>query len=405
MKPIKKSGIRKRLICALSVALFIASPQVMAQGAALKLGETEFVPTLGLDYIAEDNVFNRNTNETEATGFIVRPSLNWRADKGLTAFTAYFSGAWKSTDINESDTINNYLGAAYETDFSSRSRFRANVDVALTEEELGTGSTSDNPEGLDPTAFTDFSGQLWHSYGAAAAKLNINTSLYFKSHTVTENEELTSGDSVEFRPTISASYRLSGDTRGFLRLRVRSIDFDNDFYDRVDTGLFAGVSWRVSGKSGGSIALGQDNADRSAANSEDSSTTAAEISLFLLPLRYSRFDISFEREFLNNEIASAASGDLSTEDTLEIDWRHDWSSRVSHVASVNSRNISRGCDSYDENTLSGSYRLSVQVRRWLTLSAGASVQNRQTSTCAAVPDRPELEYDSSRVFLGLSATL
>jgi len=119
----------------------------------------------------------------------------------------------------------------------------------------------------------------------------------------------------------------------------------------------------------------------------------------------SRFTLRLDREIDNDSANPSTSDAVSViRDRVALNWRHEWSSRVSHVAGLALDNLNRACPSADESTTSARYEINVNIRRWLTIGANGQVTNRSSDEC---PNSAEPSLDFERQIIGahIRATL
>jgi len=363
------------------------------QRAPVRFGESQFFPSLRIEIDRTDNAFRRSDTELDDTGFILKPSVDWLADRKTTELSASFEGDFRSADVGDTDYVDAKLGFGAKTRFNSRNAAEATLDIDFGHQELGTRFTRFDPFNNDQTTFRDIRWRGSYTFGAARARLNVTGGLALRSFEYTNNDALTDSSSFSsVRPFAELSTRLSGDSRGFWRISVDEQDFELDNITEVSTGL--GFVWDTTGKSGGRIFAGANSQSSDVRDDDTSAVLSATV--WWLPVSFSRFEIDLQRDFLDTELIG--SNEQPVIDSIELTWTHKWSTRVSHLLNVNYDSIDRICPNDDNETLDISFEVGVSVRRWIKFGLGAQFESQDTSSCSVAPTFEELDYDRSSGF-------
>ena len=397
------------LLCKFVAAICFGffSSNAFSQGterSSIAIGESDLNPSIRFEYLQDDNAFRRNTDELENTSVVIKPELLWSADRGVTSLSLKYSGDINSAEFEQLDYDDHTLAADVKTSLSKRSRIRANAAVAFGHLDLGRDVfTRDNPEGLEQVEFNQQKIDLEHTYGAAQAKGQFITRLNIDNRDFTNNDALTRNSSrLIISPSIAFSYRISGDTRGFVSASLREVDRSANGRDRTDFDLGLGGTWDITGRSGGSASfgLGQSSLD----GADDQSEFVAEVGLYYQPRSFSRFDLEFQRGFFND--GSGTTSEVAVNDSLNVAWNYDWSSRVKHKVSAAFRNVDRACPDLGDQTANLRFEFNVQIRRWVSIGFGIDSEQRQTDSCnAADIENTDLDFERQAGFAFLTFQL
>lgn len=364
------------------VSLGVASLPVYSQtneGVSIGIGESNFLPSIRFEYAQESNAIRRDANEIENISAIVKPELLWNANKGSTSVELKYNGDFSVGDVDQLDYLDHLLGVELSSVLNKRSRLRANARVAFDHFELGSDVfTRISPAGLEQVEFSQQGVDIEYTYGAERAKGQFIGKITFDNLDYLNNDALTRNSSrTLLRPSIAFSYRLSGDTRGFVSAAVQHVDRAADGGDRTDFDLAFGASWEVTGRTGGAVSfgLGQSSLD----SADDINDFVADIGFYYEPRSFSRFDLVLKRSFFNNGLGSTA--EVAILNALRIGWRYDWSSRVFHKAAASVQSLERACPEVGDQTVNLSLEISVQVRRWIVVGFGVDAEDRQNDFC------------------------
>lgn len=385
------------------------------EAAPIKIGESNLIPSVRFEYLQTNNAFLTDTDQPdseqiEATAFVIKPRADWTADRRLLRLIGIYEGEYASYSEEALNYADHSLRAIVNANLSTKQRILARIGVNFRHQPLGTSFTrgiSDPDEEQVEFIDTQLSGS--YNYGAQSARGNFTLGLNFVARSYQNQEDLTEGaDYTSVRPYGQFSLRLSADTRAIATLRFSSTAFENSARDRNDISLLTGLRFAATGKSGGEFQLGASLSNFSAATVDDETSFIAEAELFYEPSVFSRFELSASRQ-LDNDAGSPL--DLSTvltiTDVAKLNWRHEWSSRLFHVADLSYQLENGDCpDRSSLATAAGGIELNLVVRRWLHVGASFNGRARETTLCANVAENVgDVSYESRIVGAHIRATL
>ena len=368
--------------------------------SSIKLGATELTPTLQLIYFSDNNVFASESDEMDDKGYILAPTLSWRADKGLNSLTASYQGEMaRHSELDEVDYSDHKLALEADLEFSIRSRLNL-VARQLNEHEApgGTGLSRRLDATVDGvTEYKDTEIAALYHYGARKAKGGLEFGLEYVERDYDNNPQVTDGYSFSrVKPTFTFLYAISPDTR--LTTGIEYTAFNYEESDRIisldnnNFFIFGGAVWEVTGKSGGSAKLGYGDRNFNSKNRKDDSSGILNLRAFWRPRDYSRISIDAQRYF------SVDTGSPSIYSEILASWRHDWSGRVSTTLSYQWNDVNSDDNTDDQTITTLGFDVNVRVRRWAELTFSA----KNSSSDAQIQD---YEYDKQWLGVGLSLSL
>ena len=398
------------MVTVLGKSIFVAATFAVTahaqEGQSIKLGETDLFPSIRLEYIQDSNAFVTEDDATTATAFRIKPKVDWYASRSLLELRFGYTGNYQAASEDALNYNDHLLSANVNSEFTSRKRARAGLNINFGHQEFGRGLT----RGLatadgELVEFVDTSANVEYTYGARNARGNITFGLNLDQLSYTSREDVTDGrDSFDIEPFGIFSLRVSGDTRATFELRHKTVDSDSN-RDRQDFTLLAGLQFATTGKSGGSFAIGavQSNYDSDAI--DDGSEITVEGELFWEPTAFSRFTLELDRSLDSGlDGLSALNEPTAITDTTKLIWRHSWSSRVSHEASFEVSRINADCPTRGSQNNLLELDATVQVRDWLSFGALASVDSFTNEDCPGEDNR-DLDFDKNIVGVYVKATL
>lgn len=399
--------------CGLTCFLIAVSsaPAVFAQDAGIKVGDTQFVPSVELGFYSSDNAFRENDDEVDETGVSVSPKVIWEASKGRIAVSAQYAGELYSSSEDSLDRDWHTLRLSGAAEATSRHRFTSSLSVRDLTEGLEEGfSRSIPPRSLDNLIrFRDLNARLDYTFGARGARGNVQVGLSASSRRFLNFSDITmGGDFSVIRPSLGFSYRLGGDSRAFVIVRHSTVDFDSASSDRTELSALGGVRWNENRKLSGEILLGGTLADFD--NQNDQSVFVAEAGLVYRATSFSRVNLDLRRELATDDgRASISANDATIRNTVGLEWLFSWNSRVSSTASVGYTNNDRDCPDNDNNILALGFGAEYQFRRWLAFGVGVDRDSNSVDSCEGVDDDigliEDTEYDRVRGSVFLRASL
>lgn len=396
------------LIVAL-VAALATSPSVRAQvledetdGPSIALGETSLFPSLRIDAVRDDNVYLTEGDEIDGTAAIVSPRLLWVADRRLLTLRGIYVGEYAQGSESVLEYADHTLGLELEA--SPGKRLRINGDLAYvrrhqrpgTRLTLGLGATFDEPVTFDQI---ELAGRT--RYGADGARGNVVFGFRIRGRSYANLPVVTDGrDFVVVEPFTRFSVRVAGDTRALVELRFTDNDFDEGGFDRRDVSILGGLTFSATDRSRGELKIGATRSDYTN-DRRDVRTNLIVEGAFDFALReYSRLRLVLTRELDNAAgIQIDAVGGEAVRDEARLDWRYDWSDRVSHAAFASYEAITRGCLELGDRTASAGLELSLKVRRWLEFGVSGEAGRRSGIDCDGVDEATvdALDFDATRV--------
>ena len=377
---------------------------------SIKLGETDLYPALEIQYIQNNNAYLEPAgSEVESSGVVISPEFNWVADRRLLTLRGNYTGSYGRQGESALDFNDHLFRLDAAAELTARKRTKGKVELEFGHQDLGAGFTRGTADGSsDAVTFTRFLAQGDYTYGAKTAKGNVTGGAKVVSHTFTSRSDLTSGDDyTAFEPFGIFSYRLSPAARALAEIRVGIFSFGNSNLDRNDISILTGLEFAQTEKSGGSIKIGSSLSDFSASGRDKESNLLVEGSLFYKPKSYSEIKLTLNRSLDNDSGSPVENLSIqATSDEVDLEWRHEWSSRVYSNINVGYRGINRGCPSNDVATNLAGIELNFKIRRWVEFGLSADYSKRTASICSQNDDSaPDLDYERQLVGAHVRATL
>lgn len=401
-------SIRSNVLSATCTVSVLVSASSFAQQEPLSfdLGGAELLPEIRIDYLTNSNAFLTPDDETDSTGVLVSPRLELIGERRLLELALVYQGNYAAYSEDMLDYDDHLLSFRADAELGVRQRLRGSVTFNKDHQILGTNLTRGiADENTDQVEFTDINADVGFVYGARAARGNLEIGLEARSLNYLNQQAITDGaDFTSIEPFAAFTYRVSADTRVFLEGRFGQFEFDDELRNHDDLSALVGITLGGNRKTSGTAELGFTQASFDDGITRDQEILVADVSLSWRPVDQSQFELTLNREFDN--LDTNAAGDLTVRDTVQLDWLHEWSSRVKSDVFVVNVGDDRECPNIDSDTISAGVEIGVFVRRWLEIGAGFQASSRTSGSCPVPdPDVSDLDFDRQRGNIYLRATL
>lgn len=396
-------------VSGLGLALLIGAQGAMAQVAvqpqAIPFGSFVLVPTLVSQTVYDDNVYNLSNNEVASFSQILNPTLAFVAQDRMNVYTATYGlkAASFANDSNDSYADQNFdLNAHIEP--SGRLRLDGGLNYSMLHDDRGSGGSA----GLGLAAIramgevdkyntASIRGGL--EYGAQDARGLAVANVALGQKRYSRDGVAIGRDNDSVNSLLGLRARVMPKTLVLIDYERSDINYKSDTKiggapDTLDNRLLAGVAWENTAQTTGRIRLGQGK--REIEGLDDISKFTWDVGLVWQPRMFD----------LVNFDAGARTGDatlpyVSVENThYTAAWTHDWAERFNTVLALGLSNDDYepqpGTASRSDDTTSYGLAANYQMRRWLVLSAGVTMNDRSSNVA---------EFDTKRSVMSVGAQI
>ncbi|WP_084332447.1 outer membrane beta-barrel protein [Marinobacterium jannaschii] len=283
------------------------------------------------------------------------------------------------TDGHDDDYTDHELQGQAIIELNGRNRFDLQAGYIKEHEDRGTGVDDQSGGGVStPIEYSEFNLQGLYTYGASGAKgnLELNAAYYDREYdnfrTLTEAR-----DRETIRLGATFLYRLAPKSQALFELRHEDIDYQSatSTQDSTEQKYLVGLRWDATAKTSGSAKIGAARKDFDSPATEDFSGASWEVSVRWAPQTYSSFDLTTTQETEE----SSGTGDYIDTESLTLAWNHEWSGRVSSVASISRIEEDYVGATREDETNSLSLALSYEMRRWLDINFAYTYGERDSN--------------------------
>lgn len=338
-----RNGMLAALVCTISVTSAHAA-QDITRGVSLGPGLRMETAIQGkAEYT--DNKYWTADNEESALGLFLLPELTVNYVQSAGEYSLQYRGEMGEYDTSSRDDyFDHKLSFIGSYSPLTKHRFGLGINYRAEHDDFGTSRTSgitaiDDRE-LDE--WDQIDGVARYTYGAPDATLNWHVRAVFldKSYDTNRTDPLNPATGTRFLDHTSngfgggLAYRISPRTQAILDLERRDIQYDVDSvasFDGTRQQALIGLRWEATAKTSGEFLIGSFSRDFDDAAREDVSGASWRGRIFWALKSYSTVIFTTGQETHEQYLQGE---DVITEEYLNVDWRHDWTTTVHSEISI-----------------------------------------------------------------------
>lgn len=362
---------------------------------AMPVGPFDLSPVLEIGETYNDNIFQHNSNQKDS--FLTQIHAGGQLSL-VRKFNRYaLTYALQSSEYHSSpqdNYVDHYIGTNTHTEFTSRNRL--DVDLKYLNSHymrgyfLGRDLLGPSSTGQEPDQYHLYGANARYRYGRQEAKGNIELQTNVDDYTFDNNREnMARQDRTRFGLTPGFYYRMLPKT--VLQINAENIwtfhkDTEAAAFDNIKQRFLVGGSWQYSQQLQTTARVGylHQTFENSAFNGFDDATW--DLNLRWSPLNYSRLNFSLARD----ATPSIASANIRKSDRYQIDWTHDWSSRLSTQVTSSYENAHNLAIHRQDDYKSFGLDVNYGVRRWLGIGINYTYRGLQSGN-------QSLDFDQNTV--------
>jgi len=383
---------KKRAALATLGLISSLSANAIDPASVVSSGPIAVVPTIDIEVKHDDNLFITETNTDSSMITILRPSVQFVAERANDAYRVTFGIEDGDYANSSADNYTDYnLTAEAIIELNSRHRIDFNTGYLRGHEARGsTNSTT----GDVPSEYTENNIGFVYRYGAEGAIANIELTGSFLDHSydnfisINESRER---ENTRFGGTFF--YRVAPKTSGLFEVRYEDIDYDlaTSTLDNIETKYLLGVKWDATAKTSGTAKFGRMEKKYDSPARKGQGGASWEVAARWSPRTYSVFDLSATQEF------EEASGNEDAVDSklLSLSWMHSWNDRFSTTVALSRMDEEYSGISREDQTDSVTLAANYEIQRWMGVKLAYTGKERDS-------DLVGQSYDSKQVMLTLS---
>jgi len=360
--------------------------------ASVVSGPIAIMPSIDIEVKHNDNLFLTETGEQSSMITVLRPSVQFVAERENDAYRVTFGVEDGNYANSSADDYTDYnLSAEAIIELNSRHRVDFSSAYVKGHEDRGSNNTA---TGDKPSEYTDKSFSTVYRYGAKGAIANVELMGSFLDHNYDNFKTI--NDSKEREDTRFGGtffYRLAPKTAVVFELRHEDIDYElaTSTLDNVEKKYLLGIKWDATAKTSGTVKFGYMEKDYDSSVRKDQDGASWEVAARWSPRTYSVFDISATQEF---EEASGLEDAIDTE-VLTLSWMHGWNDRLTTTVALTRMDEEYSGISREDQTDSVMLAANYEIQRWMGVNL-AYTDKERTSDVAGEG------YDNKQVMLTLS---
>ncbi|WP_263079387.1 outer membrane beta-barrel protein [Endozoicomonas sp. Mp262] len=301
---------------------------------SFEMGGINVTPLLKAGVGYDDNVYREGTEgndlkEKSATVYTVAPSIELKAEQGMSYYALTVDGVHKSFS-GESDHDFTDYGAALDIhhEFNSRHRLTVTSGYGIKHDQ---GSTVDEAKDKSAPQYQQTDAAVNYGFGAKEATARVDV---FGDYNAKDYEKIgkLGRDSGEDRKNkgygATFFYKVMPKTEVLVEAKKRELSYDNQDNAGYDiTSYLVGLNWEATAKSTGYIKAAHRERKSDVKTVDKENYSGWEIGISYLPVEYSLIQISSGRDY-GLESENPASASFTKGFNAVVNWQHDWTSKI-----------------------------------------------------------------------------
>lgn len=371
-------------------------PVYAQQDAGFPVGPFDVAPTLGIEVIHDDNIFEED-NPTDDTITTVTPGFIMIFDNGISGIsidyqlTAGYYSESDSEDYVDQDVSSVFgwaLNEVNRVEFTMGWLDSQDARSSDNASQIGAGGSIDTDIDLDEYENTDYS--MRYTIGAEESTLRLVLNAGVSEREYTNNEETTQFNNYE-RETVGGEFIFKVGPDVDLTFSLSQVETEYDISSSRSNDARAnanseqeiydiGISWDEEGQLTGRASIGQSKREFDGNDSRDSENERWDIALTWSPLSYTSFSlITSQTQDELSSVQGNQQGDFVEQLSTQLSWGHDWTERVSSNVSYEQREVDYVDDPREDEIDTYALELSYQFNRWLDIDLSYSQSERNTN--------------------------
>ncbi|MBO6557020.1 MAG: outer membrane beta-barrel protein [Pseudomonadales bacterium] len=375
----------KRFSTGIFVSLLSGAAVAATEPESIPVGGAELIPTIQIKHSHNDNIFSSAFAEESSTITNLTPRIEYLAERDEdNLLSVTYDGDWaRYWQSRDDDYFDHTLALVGKYSGNSAARFTFDASTAKLHDNRGEGA-SEGVGGItrdEPDEYDENNVGLRLDLGNPDARFGAMFSARQLDIEYTNNRQQTQfrdRDDREFEAKLFA--RISGKTRGFVGYRNTDIEYgrltaSGITLDSDESSVLAGVEWEISGKTTGTLEVGELTKDFDETGAGEEDLTVWDLGLTWTPREYSIITFSTSRDAAETN----GIGAYIEKTDHSLGWNHEWSDRFQTSVSV-----LIGEDEYpgttreddrDDYTISANY----DWQRWLNVGLGLQYSERDSN--------------------------
>ncbi|MCP3669185.1 MAG: outer membrane beta-barrel protein [Gammaproteobacteria bacterium] len=349
----------------------------------IEVGPGYLYPTLTIEEIYDDNIFDQDGSEKGSLITKITPELRYELEG---EYQRYSLSGGVSKGIFHSSRDDSYLDgkALAEAFFTPTDRITYGVDFGYVEghEDRGSGDSEGNATLFkSPDEYHEWSSNLHFVYGLDEIYApQIRLLAGYNDREFDNNRTRTVGSDVE-TTTLRGGFTFRIAPHTALELEASSVgsDYNGTGSDRTGYAVLAGLSWEATYQTTGFLKVGASKVNFDSSAREDTSWEPSWlVGVNWEPLEYSSFTFSTARD-ITGGVTGEPDSDVSEDTEFTASWRYEWTDYILSTVSYSRLEEEYWQSTRDDTTHTYAFDVAYAMRDWLTLGAGYSHEEKDSN--------------------------
>ena len=371
----------------------------------IQRGSLTLYPKLSLEQVFDSNLLRQNSDPQESHITVISPGISGHIKQSHSDYNLNYrlrSGFHSTGD--EDDYLDQFLSGKAKWQINHRNQLRLSGGLNSTHEPRGTG-VSDGIRAFEfDEVVTYRQGNIKAGYtlGSQESEGRLKFGLGWTDKTYTNFRSLTKPRDRDTYSANAAFHWVPGKTGLVFDLSHELVDYENDpvsvdgSNDTSDSQLtkaLAGITWRLTGKTKGSVKLGHALKTFEDKDRDEFSGFSWDAKVDWRPLPHALLSLKIGR--IDQE--SDGRGDFIDNQNIEVNWHHDWSEKIDSFIGIiwGNHEYVNDPEEREDESIRTYFTVDYSIRQWLILGLQGEHFDKNSNLS---------EFDYSRHFVGLKIT-
>jgi len=367
---------------------FVEEEELSETTTPIRIGDSRLYAKSSFTFNTVNNLFfePESLDPIETTELVVRPELEWNADRRSTNVSLTYDGAFSNVSRESASYTDHRFSLRAGTAVSGKVRLGIGTSFELGHNELGTLDSADNPRDFDEVFRFQNSGiGASLDYGSASAKGNLEFDVNFINRRPLNFQDISryeDRDIVE----LSGSFllRLSPDTKWRSTLLHREVDSQGVNVDRTDLEFSTGLELSNKGFLRGTLSAGIINSTFDGPVESVATNIVVNSSLELRMSSFSSYRLTVLRIIDQFDNGVSDEPPINIDQRINVVWNYQWARGIRHAIGLQFGQDLAECPLNDESTTSGFVRINYPVTRSVRVGLIGLLTSIEPDSCDAV---------------------
>lgn len=376
----------------------------------LNEGPVKLIPTLKVSLSYDDNIDQSSASEAKRGSFVTKiaPSFMFRSQDRRNVYELRYDPAYSYYASESGDShLDHRLMVRSKLEFDRRNMLDLRANYSRTQ---ATKDEINRAAGEDGNILERYGVDGNYRFGSTTSKAQIELKAgylwnRYKNNLTADSSTGSPGSNNRSKEYLSPSvagtfyWRVAPKTRLLAEVAYAQFDYqwasnERSSLDSKNLTYLAGVTWRATGKTSGTLKVGLTEKDFRSAVKDGSRATAWDANIIWRPIDRASINLSTKSRIAEG---SSTEDDIKQQD-FRLTWKHQWDSKFSSNAGLlfREKKYQGGANNDRKDELTEfSVGMTYSARRWLDLGIEGRIKDNKSTLSDAAYDRNTIFFTTN----------